>query len=82
MIYEATMTDTFAGEANYCWVKKCTFTADDNATTRTIVRKVKALLCVTGKHETDDYGDEIAIYPRGAAFIIFVRPCPEEQFAF
>lgn len=63
-IFKFEYTDTFAGEANYCWVKRGTVTVPelthygydgshgyakaDKAQSRELVRKVKAALGLTG----------------------------------
>lgn len=68
-----TVTDTFAGEANYGWVKRHEFGLYDDASQRTIVRRAKALANMTGvKADTYDYGDSLTIRPRGYAQVIFV----------
>ena len=82
-------TDTFGGEANYCWVKRGTvnvpelthygydglfgYTKADKAQSREIVRKVKAALGLTGVPcKREEWGDFIALYPRGAATVVFI----------
>lgn len=68
-----TVTDTFAGEANYGWVNRHEFFTYDDASQRAIVRKAKALANMTGvKADTYDYGDNLTIKPRGYAQVIFV----------
>jgi hypothetical protein len=74
MIYIAEMTDTFGGEANYSWVKRAWFEAPDNASSRSLVMRAKKQHGITGRHETDDFGDEVVIRPRGQHVVIFVRP--------
>ena len=66
------MTDTFGGEANYCWVKRASVQIKDFASTRSVVRAVKRELGMTGRHETENYGDRLVIRPRGACVVIFV----------
>jgi hypothetical protein len=73
MIYELEMTDTFGGEANYSWVKRLRFAMPDDASRRSLVIRAKKLLGMTGRHETDDFGDEIVIRPRGMAVVVTVR---------
>lgn len=68
-----THTDTFGGEANYGWVRRHEFVANQNASQRSIVRKAKQLVGFTGvKAETEDYGDSFIIKPRGYCQVIFV----------
>ena len=76
MVYEIEMTDTFGGEANYSWVRRENFSADASASNRLLVMRAKKILGITARHETDDFGDEIVIRPRGMAVVIFVRPLP------
>jgi len=77
MLYQIEYTDTFGGEANYSWVKRASFIAPDNASSRMLVKRAKFVFGVTGRHDTDDFGDEIVIRPRGTCTIIFIRPEPE-----
>lgn len=39
MLYQIELTDTFGGEANYCWVRRATFEAPADAPTALIVRR-------------------------------------------
>lgn len=64
-------TDTFSGEANYCWVKR--WHHDRTLTDRAEVRLAKSLCGLTGHPcRTENWGDTIAIYPRGMARVVFV----------
>lgn len=61
MTYE--ITDTFGGEANYCWVKRGELAA---RTRLGAVRKVKRLARLTGvRCEVFDFGDSLEIRPVG-----------------
>jgi hypothetical protein len=72
-------TDTFGGEANYCWVKRARINADLKRPA--IVRKVKAWAGWTGHRcEVYDHGDMMEIRPRGICQIIFVNWI-EDEFA-
>jgi hypothetical protein len=58
------LTDTFGGEANYAWVRRGTTLVPDSASRRTIVRRVKAELGLTGTRcHTHDHGDMIELRP-------------------
>lgn len=71
--YQAEYTDTFAGEANYCWVTKRTFFADGDISDLAIVRRAKALLGLSGiRCKREDWGDTIALYPCGSNTVVFV----------
>jgi hypothetical protein len=56
MRFQAELTDTFGGEANYSWVKRVEFEAPETITDRALVRLGKAVLglsgvrCVTYNH--------------------------------
>ena len=56
-------TDTFCGEANYCWVRRETINA---ANDRQVVRAAKRFAGFTGlRCRTDNFGDMIQITPVG-----------------
>lgn len=59
-------TDTYGGEANYCWVRRETIEMPDNATDRQIVIAAKRFAGFTGMRcRVDDYGDMLQITPIG-----------------
>ena len=73
MAYAIEVTDTFAGEANYCWVNRGTLDLPDTATRRQLVRAAKRFAGWTGwRCEVSDTGDTIDIRPRGACMVAFV----------
>ena len=49
MIASVEYTDLFAGEANYCWVKRFDFDCTD-MTDLQIIRRAKKQLGISGKH--------------------------------
>jgi hypothetical protein len=56
------LTDTFGGEANYCWVKRASFDVPANGTDRQAIRRAKALLGLSGiRHTKDSYGEGIVL---------------------
>ena len=71
-MYKAEMTDTFAGEANYCWVKRA-----DLPTTKTLRGAVRLAKKAFGMENvrcnSTNYGDVIRLDVRGACIVIFVR---------
>ena len=80
MAFEVEHTDTFGGEANYCWVRRYTITppdhiADDRQKSRRwLVRQAKALCGLTGVRSiVSDYGDMLEIRPRGICQVVFVN---------
>jgi len=86
MKFDVEFTDTFGGEANYCWIKRATITMPDlmhygalgftNATNRLerhLMRKAKAAMGLNGvRGRREDWGDMIAFYPYGSATVMFV----------
>lgn len=67
-------TDTFGGEANYCWCKRGEFQDSPNTPTRLITKKVKALLGLTGVPcKRTDYGDMLELRPYGSATVLFIK---------
>ena len=66
------MTDTFGGEANYSWVRRHTVEVPDFTSTRAVVRRVKQVLGIRGRHTTWDQGDRLTITPSNACVIVFV----------
>jgi hypothetical protein len=66
-------TDTFGGEANYCWVKRVEFTLEVY-TKRKAIRKAKALVGLTGvRGRTEDYGDMLKFTPYKSCTVMFVK---------
>lgn len=63
-------TDTFGGEANYCWVRRHTLPEGDY-TDRQLVRAAKRFAGFTGlRCEVENYGDMIRITPTGRGRIL------------
>ena len=73
--FSAEVTDTFAGEANYAWVRRATFTAPDTITDRALVRMAKKALGLTGMRcRVTNYGDHIQLDVVGACVRAFILP--------
>lgn len=70
MKWDYEYTDTFSGEANYCWAERGTIsTKADNP-----VRKVKAALGLSGVPcKRFDYGDMIELRPYGSCTVVFIN---------
>ncbi len=68
------LTDTFAGEANYSWIKRGTIEMEDQPFSNlAAIRKVKKELGFNGiRCKTHDYGDFIEIKPYGICQVIFI----------
>jgi len=74
MTYDIEMTDTFAGEANYCWVKRDEIDAPARISRLALVRRAKALMGLNGvRCRTYDCGDMIEIRPYSACIVMFIQ---------
>lgn len=66
-------TDTFAGEANYSWVRRAEVELPDNASRLAVVRKAKQWAGINGtRARVTDYGDLLEIRPAGICAVLFV----------
>lgn len=78
MTYLVETTDTFCGEANYCWVRRYLIDAPaapygTPAYRRDLVRRAKAATGWTGLQcDTRSTGDDYDIRPRGICQVTFV----------
>lgn len=76
MKYEIEVTDTFGGEANYCWVRRAEIEVDAGISDLMLVRRAKAAVGYTGiKCRRDEIGDTIVLRPIGLLQIMFITPC-------
>ena len=67
-------TDTFGGEANYSWVKRCEIEAPANISDLALMRRAKSWAGLTNvRGRSDNYGDSLAFYPRGHCTVLFVN---------
>lgn len=66
-------TDTFGGEANYCWVKRDSFMLEsvDVKFVKAFAKDLMGLKGVKGMWE--DYGDDLIFRPRGSCTVMFVN---------
>lgn len=72
--YEIEVTDTFGGEANYCWVDRVTIEVEEGASDLAIVRRAKAAVGWSGRRcVTSDLGDGFELRPHGICEVMFVR---------
>lgn len=66
-------TDTFGGDANYCWVKRAQLTSKPNETQRQIMRRAKAAIGLSGmRGKTYNFGDSYEFRPYGCSTVLFV----------
>ena len=79
--YQVEMTDTFGGEANYCWVRRATIDAvsidrtPNAARISKLIKRAKEELGIVGRHiVTMCDPDMIRIDMQGAALCIFIYP--------
>lgn len=80
--YSVEVTDTFGGQANYCWLRKYKISVPRPATpstsdyaiyTRRIKRAAKAAAGMTGtRGNWCDYGDTMEFRPAKACIVMFV----------
>lgn len=67
------ITDTYAGESNYSWVKREKIESKKVLSDLAIVRRVKKMAGWTNiRCEVENYGDKLVIRPRGICQIAFV----------
>lgn len=87
-LYNVELTDTFAGEANYCWVRRASVSVPEwtafsdfdgngrrepKAYQRTVMRRAKAAVGMTGaRGVTERVGDGYEFRPYGACVVLFV----------
>lgn len=76
LLYAVEFTDTFAGEANYCWVERFTVRA---ANIKQAITKAKQhrYYSPIPAHTASDYGDQVRIDIKGesvCAFITYIDP--------
>lgn len=64
-------TDTFGGEANYCWAKR--WHTGRQLSDLQLVLLAKSLTGLTGvRCRRETFGDTIALYPAGICQVIFI----------
>jgi len=77
-MYQVEHTDTFAGEANYCWVNR--HALPDGLTRLQLVRRAKALTGLTGVRSlVHDCGGTLEIRPIGLCQVVFVTWVESEE---
>lgn len=67
-------TDTFCGEANYCWVNREEFELPSDISDLALVRRAKKWAGLNGvRCRVDNLGDRIDIRPYGICQILFIQ---------
>ena len=75
MLYHAELTDTFAGEANYCWLHRATFEAESDASPQTLIRRAKKALRTNYSFRTTaDCGDLLRADSPKSSVVLFIFP--------
>ena len=73
MQVNAEYTDTFCGEANYCWVRRATLPHIPGEKQAATMRRVKREMGLTGYvGRTHNYGDMLEWRPLGMCTVLFV----------
>lgn len=71
--YKIEITDTFAGEANYSWVRRYEFTMPQGCTDLALVRAAKRLAGWEGvRCSRNKYNGDIELRPRGECVVMFI----------
>jgi hypothetical protein len=81
MKYQFEKTDTFGGEANYCWVKREIVQVPDGTSDKLIVALAREWAGWGVRSEIENYGDAITLRPRGVCEVVFITTVyepPEE----
>jgi len=69
-------TDTYGGEANYCWVKREVVSIPDTMSDRALMRLSKRLMGISGMPgKTTSYGDMIEFRPYRSCTVMFIQVC-------
>ena len=80
MAIQFEMTDTFGGEANYCWVRRAHL-RDRPASERGLIRLAKAWAGWAGvRCRKENWGETTALYPRRMCQVLFISYV-EDDFA-
>jgi hypothetical protein len=65
-------TDTFGGEANYCWVKRATLELPCGLSDRAVMRRAKASVGLSGiRGRVSNRGDSIEFRPARSCTVMF-----------
>jgi hypothetical protein len=68
-------TDTFAGDANYSWVRRAEFEAPETITDTALMRRAKKALGLSGvRGVRETWGETLVLRPYGLGTILFISP--------
>jgi hypothetical protein len=73
--YDCEVTDTFAGEANYSWVRRETVTLPEGTTQKARTRAIKRALGLSGVRGRSEWGgdDSWTFRPHGQCVVAFAN---------
>ena len=72
MKFQAELTDTFGGEANYSWVRREEWQWNSKESDRSLIRKAKKELGITARHTKASYGEMIELRFPGFNKVCFI----------
>jgi hypothetical protein len=69
------ITDTYGGEANYCWVKRDSIEVKEYASYLSIIRKAKKMMGWNNiRCKVEMIGETLQLIPEGMCQVMFVTP--------
>ena len=72
--WDVEYTDTFGGESNYSWIKRCKVETPPRSKQALVMRRAKAALGLSGlRGRTSWWGDGGEFRPHGIATVVFVH---------
>ena len=72
--WDIEVTDTFGGEANYCWVDRYAIRTPDDISDLALVRRIKSAAGYSGiRGQTEISGDSVEIRFPGRCVVIFAN---------
>ena len=75
MEYDVEYTDTFGGEANYCWVQRATISVPENASRSLVMRRAKAAVGLSGLRGWSDFSGGYGEFrPFRMCTVMFITP--------
>ena len=69
--YDVEVTDTFGGDANYCWVHRHTIKVPAGKSPIRAAKKAEGWENV--RCRVENHGDMLALYPAGACVVMFIN---------
>ena len=74
MAWQFELTDTFAGESNYSWVKRAWTDSSSDERSRSVLRRAKRWAGMTGERcNVSHFGDAIHAYSKERCVVLFVQ---------